>query len=425
MKRLVAGVTLLAVAGCAPLQTETRTERGPLLRTYQKEVSLGQRTVAGSVQAQWPRVVVHLETADACRTELHEEYAEEVITEHHDPSAAPALSAGASAAAVGAGLLLARPLFSDAPDTDAIDRSGHYGASSRKRATVWGVVLLGIGVPSLVTGIVQVARSGEERQTRKVDTVASLHDSACNARPAHGVVEVVGRGAQVPARSVTDGTLTLSAEELRGVSAAGLVLDDTPVALSDEDAALLNAFSACAQLQGLPMDAQTLGQQSLEQLMGMRAVAAQCASVPGAPGRQWMDAIDSAVSAANGGAQPGQGPEAAGPQYESFEDAVAKLKPSLRVGAGSADVAKLRQPQALKGQAVQLTGVLTQQVNPDTVVVQVGDVPVLVLMDPRRPWASDFARGSRVELVGTVEGVHPLGTTAAPLVRAVWMRQAL
>jgi hypothetical protein len=104
---------------------------------------------------------------------------------------------------------------------------------------------------------------------------------------------------------------------------------------------------------------------------------------------------------------------------------VAQLQPALRVSAGSPDVAKLRDPRPLRGKAVQVVGVLTQRQNPDTAVVQVGDMSVLVLMDPNRAWASDFARGSRVELVGVVEGLHPLGNASAPMVRAVWMRPAL
>jgi hypothetical protein len=423
MKRYIAALTVFAV-GCAPLQVERRTERGPLLRTYQQEVRLGQRTVAATVTARWPRLDVRLVSSEACRTEVHEEYAEEVITESSDPSAAPALSGGLANALIGGGLLLARPLFSDDPDRDAIDREGRYGASSRKVATGWGVALVAIGVPALVTGIVQMARGGEERETRKVDEVASLRDRPCDPRPAEGLVELVGQGPEAPPRPLTEGALSVGAEELGGADIVGLQLDGTPVALSEEDAALLNAFSACAQLQGQPMDAQALSQQMPEQLMAMHSLAARCANVPGSPGPQWMESLDAAVRGPQaGGTALGEAP--AGPSFQSFEDAVAKLKPSLRVAAGGADVAKLRDARALKGQAVQLVGVLTQRQNPDTAVVEVGDVRVLVLLDPKRAWASDFARGSRVELVGVVEGMHPLGEVVAPMLSAAWMRPAL
>ncbi len=151
---------------------------------------------------------------------------------------------------------------------------------------------------------------------------------------------------------------------------------------------------------------------------------ARCAKVPGSPGAQWMESLDAALRAPEaGGEVPGGASEA--PAFQSFEDAVAKLKPSLRVEGDGPNVAKLRDARALRGQAVQLVGVLTQRQNPDTAVVDVGDVRVLVLLEPKRAWASDFARGSRVELVGVVEGLHPLGDVAAPMVRAAWMRPAL
>jgi hypothetical protein len=67
MKRYIAALTVFAV-GCAPLQVERRTERGPLLRTYQQEVRLGQRTVAATVTARWPRLDVRLVSSEACRT---------------------------------------------------------------------------------------------------------------------------------------------------------------------------------------------------------------------------------------------------------------------------------------------------------------------------------------------------------------------
>lgn len=422
MKRYIAAFTVFAV-GCAPMQVERRTERGPLLRTYQQEVPLGQRTVAATVTARWPRLDVRLVSSEACRTEVHEEYAEEVITERTDPAAAPALSGGIANVVVGGGLLLASSLLSNEPDRDAIDRQGRYGASSRQLATRWGVVLVAIGVPALVTGIVQMARSGEERETRKVDEVASLRDRPCDPRPAEGVVEFVGQGPQAALRTVKDGAVSLGAEDLDGADVVGLLLEGTPVMLAEEDAMLLNAFSACAQLQRQPMDAQALGERTQEQLLAMHALAARCAKVPGSPGAEWMEALGAAVTAAQSG---GEAPAPAGEvEFESFEDAVAKLKPSLRVAAGGADAEKLRNADVLKGQAVQLVGVLTQRQGPDSVVVQVGDVKVLVLMDPQRAWASDFARGSRVELVGVVEGEHPLGEASAPMVSAAWMRPAL
>lgn len=419
MKRLVVGLMALTV-GCAPMQVERRTERGPLLRTWKQEVKLGQRTVAATLAADWPRLDVKLVSADACRSEVHEEYAEEVVTVRSDTSAAPTIAGGLAQVGLGGGLLLATPLFSDEPDRGAIDREGRYGASSRKIATGWGVALVALGLPSLITGFVRLASGGEERELRKVDTVASLRDEPCDARPAQGVVQFVGAGLESAPRHVSDGTLSVSAEALGGASVAGLLLDGEPVAISTQDAALLEAFSACVRLQGRPMEPEALAAQELEQLVALRSLAARCEDVPGSPGARWMEAVDAALRAQ---AEAEAMPE--GPRYESFEDAVAKLRPSLRVTADSADMAKLEDARALKGQAVLLVGVLTRWLDLDSAVVEVGDARVLVRLSPRRMWAADFARGSRVELVGVVEGAGELGEASVLKVRAEWMRPAL
>jgi len=419
-KRLVAGGLVLAV-GCAPMQTELRTERGPLLRTYSKEVTLGERTLAADVEAKWPKLVFHFVTSELCRSEQHEEFVENVITERYEPSAGPAISAGAANTAAGAGLLLARPLFSSAPDRDVIDREGRYGASSQKVATVWGVVLLSLGVPALITGIIQTARAGEETETRKADAVVSLREESCRPQPASGTVEFAGGAGTPPEpRPLSNGTLELTADELRGMSFTGVLIGGEPAAISEEDQELLVTFRACSRVLSEPMEPAALAQEEAEHLQALRKRVLGCRVLPGAPVEERVKLLDAALAARGSSPEPTDAPT-----VNSFEDAVAAYQPALTITADSPELDKLLDPERLVGQAVLLRGVLERREEQNIAVVQVGGTRVLVFVAPDRLWAQDFPRGSRVELVGVVMGQQRLGSLDAPLVRAVWMRTAL
>jgi hypothetical protein len=418
--RWMAGGLVLAV-GCAPMQTERRVERGPLLRTYAKQTRLGEQTVAAEVEAQWPRLQLRFTTAEVCRTEQHEEFMENVITERYEPSAGPAISAGAANTVVGAGLLLARPLFSADPDRDVIDREGRYGASSQRVATVWGVALLSLGVPALVTGIVQTLRAGEETETRKADAVVSLREESCNPQPASGTVEFAGGpGAPPEPRALTNGTLELTADEVRGMSFTGVLLGGEPAAISEENQELLATFRICSRVLGEPLEAAALQQEEPEHLQVMRKRVLGCKVIPGAPVEERVKQLDAALAARGTSPEPTDAPT-----VNSFEDAVAAYAPTLTIAEDSPALDKLQDPERLVGQAVLLRGVLERREEENIAVVQVGGTRVLVFVAPDRLWAQDFPRGSRVELVGVVMGRQRLGALEAPLVRAVWMRTAL
>ncbi|WP_224242230.1 hypothetical protein [Hyalangium gracile] len=418
-KRLVAGALALTV-GCAPMQSEQRVERGPLLRTYAKEVTLGARTLTADVEARWPALRVRFATSEVCRTEQHEEYVENVITERYEPSAGPAISMGAANTAVGAGLLLARPLFSGEPRRDVIDREGRYGASSRNIATVWGTVLLSLGAPALVTGIIQTLRAGEETKTRKADAVVSLREEPCRPQPASGTVEFAGGPGTPPEpRPLTDGTLELTADELRGMSFAGFLVGGEPAAISEEDQELLATFRICSRTLTELMDPAALAQEEAEHLQVLRRRVAGCQAIPGAPVEERLKAVDQALAAKGAKAEP-----ADAPSVSSFEEALAAHPPALTLTAESTDLDKLQEP-ALVGQSVLLRGVLERREEQNIAVVQVGGTRVLVFVAPDKLWAQDFPKGSRVELVGVVMGRQRLGALEAPLVRAVWMRTAL
>lgn len=419
-KPWVAGVLALGV-GCAPMQTERRVERGPLLRTYTKEDVLGQQRVAATVEARWPRLTLRLVSSDVCRTEQHEEYVENVITESYESSAAPAVSAGAANTAVGAGLLLARPLFSNEPDRDSIDREGRYGASSRKIATGWGVALVALGVPALVTGIIQMARSGEETETRKADTVVSLREEACRPQPASGTLEFAGgEGVSPEPRALVDGRLELTADEVRGMSFVGVLLNGEPAAISEEDLALFSTFRLCSRVLAEPLEPSALAQEDVGRLQVLRRRLLDCKAIPEAPVEEPLKLVDAALAAHGNSAVP-----ADKPSISSFEEAVAAYKPAWSFTADSADLEKLERPEALRGQAILLRGVLERREEQNIALVQVGYLRVLVFLEPDRLWAADFPKGSRVELVGVVMGQQQLGDLEAPLVRAVWMRTAL
>lgn len=305
MKRAGAAVLVLAV-GCAPLDVERRTERGPALRTYTQEKTLGERLPFADLQAQWPQLTVSFTTADICRTEQHAEYAEELISTHSSQGAAAAVSTGGVLTAVGGALVLGRSLFSDTPDRTAIDRGGRYGASGREVATGWGAALLIVGVPALVTGIVQLTRSGETRETRKADELVALREVPCQARPADGVVELAGGSGPPPQpRLTSNATLVLTAEEVRGMTFTGLVLDGTPVLLQEDDRDRLETFRTCATLLAVPADPRALAREAKEhpeRLRMKRGLARTCTTLPGAPVGPLLEAIDAALAGEDGAA---------------------------------------------------------------------------------------------------------------------------
>ena len=298
MKRLGAAVLVMAV-GCAPLDVERRTERGPLLRTYSQEKALNERIPFATTQVQWPQLTLAFSSSDICRTEQHGEYAEDIISTHSNTGAAAAVSTGGIFTVLGGTLLVGRTLFSDSPNRAAIDERGRYGASSRDVATGWGLGLLIVGVPAVVAGIVQISRSGETRETRKTEALLSLREVPCQAKPVDGVVELAGgSGPQPPPRLTLNGALVLTADEIRELSFVGLALDGTPVTLKEEDLDRLETFRTCATLLATPVDAQALAGEARshpDRLRMKQELARGCATLPGAPAQPLLEAIEGAL----------------------------------------------------------------------------------------------------------------------------------
>ncbi|WP_426733122.1 hypothetical protein [Myxococcus faecalis] len=299
MKRWVASVLMLAV-GCTPLDVERRTERGPVLRTYVQESQLGERMPFASAAVDWPRLSLRFSTADVCRTEQHVEYTENLISTHSSPGAAGAVSSGGVLTGIGGFLVAGRTLFSNTPDRDGIDRDGHYGPSSRKVATTWGVVLLSVGVPALVAGLIQLHRGGETQETRKADEMVALREVPCHPEPADGVVELTGGKGEPPApRPTENGVLVLDVEQVRASSFKGLKLDGAPVLLEEDDRARMELFRTCAVLLSAPVDLEALAVEAKrqpEKLRRKRELVRACNTLPGAPTGPLLDALDSALS---------------------------------------------------------------------------------------------------------------------------------
>ncbi|NVJ19239.1 hypothetical protein HV826_34565 [Myxococcus sp. AM010] len=298
MKRLGAAVLVTAV-GCAPLDVERRTERGPLLRTWSQEKALNERIPFATTQVQWPRLTLSFSSSDICRTEQHGEYAEDIISTHGNTGVAAEVSSGGVFAVLGGTLLVGRSLFSDTPNRSAIDEHGRYGASSRDVATGWGLGLLVVGVPAVVAGIVQLSRSGETRETRKRAELLSLREVPCQPKRVDGVVELAGGpGPQPPPRLTLNGALVLTADEIQRLSFAGLALDGTPVTLEEEDLDRLETFRTCATLLATPVDPQALAGEARsrpDRLRMKRELARGCTTLPGAPAQPLLEAIEGAL----------------------------------------------------------------------------------------------------------------------------------
>ncbi|MBJ6761233.1 hypothetical protein JGU66_10700 [Myxococcaceae bacterium JPH2] len=299
MKRL--GVVLLGLSvGCASLDADRRVERGPALRTETREHTLGERVTFASVETSWPQLTLRFSTADICRTEQHTQYTETVITQRRTTPAAAAVSTGGILTAVGGFLVIGRTLFSDQPNRDTLDEDGHYGASSRKVATGWGVGVLIVGVPALVTGIIQLATAKEERETRPADELTALREVPCQPAPAEGAVTLSGPlGPVVEPRATQQGQVTFTADELRRREWTAVQLDAAPVLFMGDGQTRLELFRACLPWLTSSPDARKFAEEAHlapERLRSLRQLIRGCSAIPGAPTGPWLQALDAALA---------------------------------------------------------------------------------------------------------------------------------
>ncbi|MEW6432990.1 MAG: hypothetical protein AB1730_15915 [Myxococcota bacterium] len=411
-------VLLFVASGCVPVETNTRTERGPLLRTYTREqVVEGGATV--DVRADWPTLKLTVVGFDTCRAESVEEYAEERITERTARPAGPALATGI-ANVLAAGVLYGVSFaVSDAPNVTTIDEWGRYGASTRQYVQGVSLANLVIGVPALAVGLIGVLRSGTDVETLKAEQVVSQRDARCNDRPATGDVTLVGPKGAVAAKPAVDGAVDFAAAELAG-AVESIQLSGRDLALDEEAQARLWGFGACVQLER--EGEKQLASLGEGDLLARAEKLRQCRVVRGAAMSEPIRAVDEELQHRRESGAPGA--FAPGANVGSFEEAVSAYAPKLKLANGSVDLAKLDAPQLLDGQAVLLEGIVTEGMTANIGVVQVGERQLYVFIPPKRAWGGEFGSGTRVEAVAVMAGTQTVGERTLPLARAVWMRAA-
>lgn len=419
MKRWGAAVLALATA-CVHVDEDTRVERGPLLRTYEREGPSSPGGLKLRVQAHWPEVTFSFSRYELCRHEQVEEYAEEHITEKTSPSAGAALASGVTTSLLGGVLWLARGAFSSAPDTKQIDGGGHYGPSDRTNATVWSVVLMGLGVPAMAVGGIGLWQTGEVTRTERVAQVASSKDSLCNETPAKGHAELLTeRGPSGRAFETQGVGLALQESMLRGLDVTGVALDGQPAVPGEADAATLQAFKACLQLTAAPAEELAdLSKLSVGRLKAVLRQARECSAVPDGPGRELLPRLEEEW------VKRPPAPEAEGPRLETFQDALAAYPPQHKFFPGD-DGSSLSRADEWVGQAIQLQGMVLEPVQSSIAVLEVCGTRVLVLVPQEATWAAAVKVGEHIEVVGVIQGKQVLGDLQAALIRAVWIRPAL
>lgn len=417
MKRALSLLLVFALAGCANIESNTRTERGPLLRTFDRPVLLP-GSISADVRVAWPQLKLTVIGNDVCRAETVEEYAEDVITEKTSSAVGPSLSMGITGVLASAVLLGVSFLVSDAPNANVIDRAGHYGASTRQYVQGFSIGSVAVGVPSLLVGLFTKLGTGEATQTRRAEQVVSQKDARCNERPATGPMTLVSpQGASVALQAVdgaldVDGTtMTLVPEELR--------FADRPVELADDARAKFEAWNACVAVH---LDAKPVAALSETGLLARADRLRTCRLVRG----ESISAAISEVDAELGRRRESGSPAAWAPgtSVGSFEEAVSAYAPKLKLAVNSKDLAVLDVPESAEGKAVLLEGIIGQALTENIGVVQVGERKVFLFIPPRRTWTQSFPSGTRVEVVALISGRQTVGDTTLPLLRAVWMRTA-
>ncbi|MBX7117176.1 MAG: hypothetical protein K1X64_22860 [Myxococcaceae bacterium] len=228
-------------AGCVQVEKTVRTERGPTLRTFEREKQL-----PGGVRAEFTLdgslLTARLTAYAACQKETVEEFIEYRTTEQYVPGAGATLSAGISTTLAGGVLLGITPLLSPAPERSLRGGLEQTGPSTRQLATAWSIGTLVVGVPALVVGLVQYARSGESKETGKGERVLNLKETPCAERPAAGISLLrFSDGTAWPAPLDGSGQAQWRAQPTAGALEA-LELDGKEMTLDEEGLRALLAF---------------------------------------------------------------------------------------------------------------------------------------------------------------------------------------
>lgn len=418
-------VLIAGSAGCVRVNHETRVEKGLVLRAYEREVPSGEGGVIAEVSVAYPEVTLSFARFERCRQERVEEVVEERITESFAPSAGPSFALGVTGTAAGAGLLAFRGAFSDQPNTRQIDENGNYGPSARTVSTTWSAVLLTVGLPALVTGVVGLLQSGEKVERRKVEQVASSKEHACNQAPVDGEVQLVrvaGEGGDTQSVPTRGGRVTFGAGQLTQMRLASVHVNGEQVLMPEEEAAKLEAFLSCQGVLPVPAPA-GLAVMAEAELVDRYNAARTCALVAGAQGEKASAALGAEILRRREG-KPG--PEVReGPRLRSFEEALSMYPPKFELREGSAGLEVLAAPETAVGAPVMIQGVLVRHVEENILVVQIGSSEVLLFLPPDAPFAVSVGEGAQVEGVAVIVGQQALDGQSRPLLRAVWIQSGM
>lgn len=411
-------LALVFLTGCTAIETNTRVERGPLLRSFERP-ALMPGGVTADVRAQWPLLKLTVVGYDVCRAQQIEEYAEDVVTERTSNAAGPSLSTGIATLLASGILFGIGYAVSDAPDQQLIDAGGRYGPSTRQYLHGASAVTLGIGVPALLVGLIARFRSGEEVETRRTEQVVSQRDARCNERPENGPFSLSSaQGARVPLE-VVDGAIDVDGEKMPIVPEA-MHFADRELELTEEDSALFAAWAACVALKlEAPGSLDALSESGL---LSRAERLRECRRIRGEAIAAEVKATDEALAKRRETGGPAAW--APGTNVSSFEEAVAAYAPALKLAAGSKDLSVLEAPEAFEGRAVLVQGIVGDGLTENIGVIQVGEHELFLFIPPRRAWGGSFPVGTRIEAVALVSGRQALGEKNLPLLRAVWMRTA-
>lgn len=415
MRRLWWVALIPFFAACTRIDSTTRVERGPLLRSFERPV-LMEGGFTADVRADWPLLMLTVVQYDVCRAQQVEEYAEDHITERTSNASGPTLSMGISLVLASAILFGVSYLVSPQPDVNTIDRGGRYGASTQQYVQLASGIAGGVGLPALAVGLITRARTGDEVVTQRAEQITGQRDARCNERPATGPASLINaQGAVVPVK-VVDGALDVDGRAMPVVPDS-MRFADRDLELDDGARQTFTAWAACVALEkDKDKTAEALSESGLlvraERLHLCRSIRPDLAAQ--------QKATDDEL--AHRREKGGPAAWAPGTNVSSFEEAVSAYAPSIRLNATSKDLVVLDTPEAAEGRAVLLSGIVGEGLTENIGVIQVGEREVFLFIPPRKAWGGTFPNGTRVEVVALIAGRQTLGDRTLPLLRAVWMR---
>jgi hypothetical protein len=360
-------LALLLLAGCATTDTISRVERGPLLRSSERQ-SVVEGGATSDVRVEGSLLKLTVAGYDVCRSQTVEEFTEETINEGQSRTFGPALSTGMVGTVAGGVLLLTSFFVSPTPN---LDSAGNKGLSTRQTLQIIGGISLGVGIPALVVAIINKLQGDAPNKTRKVEEIADQHDTRCNERPVNGKLELFAAdGASVPFH-VEDGAVDIDSSKMPLVPET-MRFEGRNIELSPEGRELFSSWSSQVLRRLNPADAP--------------------------PERAPRAEIEL-------------------PHLKSFEAAVEKYSPST-------DLSLLANPEANQGRAILVQGIVGSGHAENIGTIQIGEREVFMFIPSDRTWEGPFAAGTRVEAVALIAGTQTLGDKTLPLLRAVWMRNA-